>query len=187
MDEEFRKLALRAERGRLLCVGLIVEDDGNTVHRGILGRDRQTMRFHLDEKRTLQSFWRLFENFNTRQDLIIGFNLFDFDLLFLMKRSVIHQVRPSITLSFARYRSQPVYDLMKEWEHWSWNRISLHELALSLNLKSSKEEGLSGPNIYDYFCANRHEEIADYCMRDVELAKRIYALMQFEECDGREV
>jgi Predicted 3'-5' exonuclease related to the exonuclease domain of PolB len=182
MDEEFRKLALKAERGRLLCIGLIVEEGGQILHRGILGRDRRTMSFHMDERRTLHGLWRLFESFDIRRDLVIGFNCFDFDLAFLYKRSTICRVRPAVVLSFARYRSAPIFDVMKEWERWSWNRISLHDLALSLNLKSSKDDGICGANVYDNFCAGRHEEIADYCMRDVELTKRIYSLMQFEEC-----
>src|SRR5438270_13811083 len=53
-EEQFRRLALHAEYGRVLCVGMIVEQDGEIVCHGVLGRERQTMRFHLDEARTLR-------------------------------------------------------------------------------------------------------------------------------------
>jgi 3'-5' exonuclease len=182
-DEEFRGLALDGDWGRVLTIGLVVERDGVEVHRGLLGRERQTMMFHLDEARTLRAFWRLLRGFNPRRDLVVGHNIFDFDLLFLYKRSVIQRVRPSVELSFARYRSRPVFDTMHEWERWKWQRrhISLDELARILGLESSKCEGMDGSKVYDKFCAGCHDEIARYCMRDVELVRQVYYRMVFEE------
>jgi len=40
-DEEFRRLALDGDFGRVLTVGLIIEHDGEVMHRGLLGRDKQ--------------------------------------------------------------------------------------------------------------------------------------------------
>jgi len=181
-DEDFRKLALRGESGRVLCIGLIVEQDGEILHKGILGRDRATLRFHLDEERTLRAFWRLFDGFNPRQDQVIGHNIYDFDLLFLYKRSVVHRVRPYVTLSFARYRSQPIFDTMREWEKWGRSMVSLDNLARALGLESSKQGGITGATVFDHYCAGEHVAIADYCMRDVELTRNIYYRMCFEEC-----
>jgi hypothetical protein len=118
-------------------------------------------------------------DFNPRNDCIIGHNVFDFDLLFLYKRSVIKCVQPAVELSFARYRSQPIYDTMCEWEHWGRNKISLHELAGVLNLESSKQNGLDGSRVYDYYREGRHEEIADYCKRDVAVVRDIFYRMKF--------
>jgi DNA polymerase elongation subunit (family B) len=182
VEEEFRKLALSGEVGRVLAVGVIVERDKEILHQGIIGRDRTTRLFHLDEERTLRSFWRLLADFNPERDLIIGHNIFDFDLSFLLKRSIIHRVRPPVRLSFARYRSRPIYDTMCEWSQWSFKgRVSLDRLAKALGLESSKGQGIDGSRVYDYFCAGCHEEIASYCMRDVELVRQIYLRMNFEE------
>src|SRR5947208_12707510 len=57
VELKFRDLALRAEYGRILAIGLIVEDDDRILHHGVLGRNRLTNQFHLDEAQTLQSFW----------------------------------------------------------------------------------------------------------------------------------
>ncbi len=179
-DEEFRKLALNPHTGKILCIGVIVEQDNQITTRGVLGRCRETGDFHLDESRTLRSFWNLLKDFNTRRDLLIGFNLLDFDLHFLCQRSVIKRVKPSINLCFARFRSQPVFDVMWEFEHWR-HRISLDELAKVLGLQSSKQDGVSGGAIYDLFNQHRHEEIAAYCMKDVELTRSIYYRMNFFE------
>lgn len=182
LEEEFRRLALSGEMGRVLAIGVIVEKDCEILHCGVIGRDRATRLFHLDETRTLRGFWRLFNDFNKERDLIIGHNIFEFDLSFLFKRSIIHRVRPPVKLSFARYRSRPIYDTMCEWNQWSWKgRVSLDQLAKALGLRSSKEDGIDGSRVYNYFRAGCHEEIAAYCMRDVELVRAIYRRMNFDE------
>ena len=179
-DDEFRKLALDGDFGRVLTVGVIVEQDNQITHQGLLGRERQTLMFHLDEVRTLRGFWKLMQGFNTNRDLVIGHNVF-WDLLFLYKRSIVQRVRPSVELSFARYRSQPIYDTMQMWNRWDFRKfISLDKLAKVLGLESSKQQGIDGSKVYDHFCAGCHVEIADYCMRDVRLVRQIYQRMVFE-------
>ena len=179
-DDEYRRLALDGDFGRVLTVGVIVEQDEQIIHRGLLGRERQTMMFHLDEARTLRGFWKLLKGFNLRHDQIIGHNLFDFDLPFLYKRSVIQRVRPAVELPFTRYRSQPIFDTMQQWNKWSPRKsVSLDRLARVLGLESSKRLGIDGGRVYEKFCDGCHQEIADYCMRDVELVREIYYRMSF--------
>jgi hypothetical protein len=180
-EEQFRRLALHAEYGRVLCVGMIVEQEGRVVCRGVLGRERESLRFHLDERRTLRGFWNQLRGFDRRRDLVVGHNVYEFDLPFLYKRSVVQRVRPSVRLSFARYRSRPVFDTMKEWELWAWRpAVKLGELAEVLRLGMTKTEGMDGGCVYDRFREGRHEEIADYCLRDVELTREIYYRLTFE-------
>jgi hypothetical protein len=179
-DEDFRRLALDGDFGRVLTIGLVVEHDEQVIHQGLLGRERQTMMFHLDEARTLRGFWKLLKGFNARRDLVVGHNLFDFDLPFLYKRSIIQRVRPSAELPFTRYRAQPIFDTMHQWNKWSPRKfISLDRLAKVLGLESSKGQGIDGSRVYDKFCAGCHGEIADYCMRDVQLVRDIYYRMSF--------
>jgi 3'-5' exonuclease len=185
-DDEYRRLALDGDFGRVLTVGVIVEQDGQMTHRGLLGRERQTMMFHLDEARTLRGFWKLLKGFNLRHDQIIGHNLFDFDLPFLYKRSVIQRVRPAVDLPFTRYRSRPIFDTMHQWNKWSPRKfVSLDRLARVLGLESSKGWGIDGGKVYEKFCEGCHQEIADYCMRDVELVREIYYRMSFAVEFGR--
>ncbi|HEX8145284.1 MAG TPA: ribonuclease H-like domain-containing protein [Pyrinomonadaceae bacterium] len=182
--EEFRKLSLNGAYGRLLCIGLIVEEDDEITLRGVIGRSRNTKEFHLDEARTLRSFWKLVKEFNPRRDLLIGFNLLDFDLPFICTRSVIKQIKPSFKVCFARFRSHPVFDVMWEFCHWR-HRIKLDDVAKVLGLESSKKNGIDGSTVYDLFLAGRHQEIADYCIRDVELVRKIYRRLNY--LDGPEL
>jgi hypothetical protein len=182
-DEQFRLLSLHAEYGRVLAIGMIVEHDWKVVHCGLLGRERPSGRFHLDEVRTLRSFWKMLNDFNVGRDLIIGHNIMDFDLPFLYKRSLINRVRPSVLLNFARYRSAPIYDTMREWAHWNPQaaHISLDELADVLKVGMTKSNGMDGSRVYDEFLANNHDRIAEYCLQDVQMVRAVYYRMVVPE------
>jgi hypothetical protein len=60
------------------------------------------------------------KTFRPNIDRIVSHNIYDFDLKFILKRPVVHGVRPTVDLSFARYRNQPIFDTMYEWEWWSY-------------------------------------------------------------------
>jgi hypothetical protein len=86
------------------------------------------MMFQLDEARTLRGFRKLLKGFNVSRDLVVVHNVIDFKLpLPLYKRSVIHQVRPTVDLSFARYRSQPIFDTRHQWNNWSPRKLILFD------------------------------------------------------------
>lgn len=181
IDEQFRRLALHAEYGRVLTIGVVVEQGNQILSRGVLGRDRPTGKFHLNETRTLRGFWNFLKDFNIGRDLIVGHNIMDFDLPFVYKRSRIAGVRPSVQFKFARYRSAPVYDTMREWAHWNPQAVplSLAHLAEVLKVGIAKTEGMDGGRVYDEFLAGHDDLIADYCLRDVDLTRAIYYRMNF--------
>jgi hypothetical protein len=180
-EEEFRALALYGEYGRVLSIGVIVERDGEVIQSGVLGRDRQTLLFHLEERRTLVGFWKLMKSFNPGRDLIVGHNVF-WDIRFIMKRSIINRVRPTVKLSLAKYRSQPIFDTMQIWADWDpRSYIGLADLAEVLKLDMSKTEGMDGGKVYERFCEGCHQEIADYNLQDCELVRAIYKVMEYPE------
>lgn len=167
-EEQFRRLALHGEYGRVLTIALTVEHDDQLIHRGLLGRERQTSLFHLDEGRTLRAFWKLMLDFKTGKDLVIGHNVLNFDLPFLYKRSYIHGVKPTVELSFARYRNQPIFDTMQVWSGWDYRYfISLSDLGGILSV-GSKTEGMHGGCVYDYIRKGDHDAVARYALQDVE-------------------
>lgn len=176
-DKDFRKLALKAEKGRILTIGVIIEENGEVTHQGLFGRDRVTGMFHVDEARTLRCFWNLIGKVRENNDLLIGHNILDFDLPFLIKRSIINRVKPP-QISFRRYQKNPIYDTMWEWSLWA-HRISLNDVAEAIGVNSSKTGDIDGSQIYDYYSAGRHEEIGLYCMRDVECTREVYYCINF--------
>jgi predicted PolB exonuclease-like 3'-5' exonuclease len=177
-EEEYRKLSLDAEYARIICIALIIEEEDRIIHRGTLGRDRQSMKFHLDEPRTLRAFWKLVRDFDPFRDIFVGWNILDFDLHTICMRSVIHQVKPSIDLKFRRWVDKPIYDCMWCMENWR-RRISLDEAAKVLGLQTSKTDEVDGSKVWDLFLEGRHQEICDYAMRDTELTRAIYYRLHY--------
>jgi 3'-5' exonuclease len=181
-DENHLKTALNGDFGRLLCIGFIDESPRGEIERGVIGWDARRGVFHGDERITLTEFWLRLKTFRPNIDRIVGHNIYDFDLKFILKRSVVHGVRPTVDLSFARYRNQPIFDTMYEWERWSYgSKASLETLARALGFESSKQNGVNGSQIHSLFEAGEHRVIHDYCLKDVELTRAIYKRMVFEE------
>ena len=129
-----------------------------------------------DEKEILTKFWEAARG----AELFVGFNVMDFDLRFIYQRSVIMGVKPTQQLNFAKFRSNPIYDVMHEWSRWSnLGRTSLHGLAKALGLPSSKEGDIEGKDVAKAYAQGRLKEICRYCEKDVELTRQIYKKMTF--------
>ena len=124
-DTFMRNTSFQGEFGRIFCIGYALDN-------------RETECLFGDEKEILQKFWAIAKDSN----LFIGHNIMEFDFRFIYKRSCILGVRPSRELSFARYRSDPIFDTMKEWEKWGSQGTSLHKLSIALGITSPKEEGI---------------------------------------------
>lgn len=161
-DEYFRLTSFQGEFGRIFCIGYAINDQPAEVLTG-------------DEKNILIEFWQIAKDI----DLFVGHNIMDFDFRFIYKRSIILGVRPTQEISFARYRNSPIFDTMKEWDKWSKHSTSLHKLSVALGVNSPKDQGIDGSKVYDFFLAGKTEEIAKYCVRDVEATREVYKRICF--------
>jgi len=167
-DDEERAIlestSLRGEFGRILCIGYWMEPP--MTQADVLTGDEPEM---------LRRFWEIARG----AALYVGHNILDFDLPFLVKRSIIHRVKP-LPISFARYRSEPVYDTMKQWNLWGRDRIGLDALAKVLGLRTSKG-AIDGSKVAGAHAAGRDAEIYAYCKEDVRLARDVYRRMTFAD------
>jgi 3'-5' exonuclease len=152
--------------GRICCIGIIKEDEKGIIEKAV---------FSGTEKEILTDFW----NAAMGVHRYVGHNVWAFDLPFIFKRSIINGVKP-IPLNFARYRNIPIYDTMMEWELWNVMKAQkLDTLAKVLGLPTSKDE-MDGSMVAQYFKDGRIEDIKKYCMKDVELTRKVYYKMTFE-------
>ena len=167
MEQLYRDTAISGDFGRIFCIGYALEDDKIQIISG-------------DEKKILKEWWMV----AAKGDCFIGHNIMDFDLRFIYKRSIVNKIKPSfkhLNLSFARYRNSPIFDTMKEWEKWSNSYIALDALAKILQLPSSKDGGIDGSQVFDFFLAGKYEKIYEYCKKDVELTRQVYNRMLFKD------
>ncbi len=164
-EDAFKNSGLDGNFGRIFCIAYIKEPPESNKASIIKG----------EEKEILKEFWEIARDV----DVFIGHNVMDFDLKFIYKRSIIHNIRPTRQLNFARYRSMPIYDTMREWEKWSMGNVtSLDTLANIFNFKTSKDK-MCGSEVYGKYLKKRFDEIYEYCKKDVELTRKIYYKMNF--------
>ncbi len=165
-EEFLAETGLDGTFGRIFCISYAINDE--MIH--CICDD--------DEKKMLENFWEAAKEV----DLFIGFNIMDFDLKYIIQRSIIHGVKPKtkVRLSFARYRSEPIYDAMHEWNQWGYGKnVSLDSLARALGLGSSKKN-MDGSEVFTYYKKGKYKEICNYCNADVEVTRNIYKKMNFE-------
>jgi hypothetical protein len=180
--EDHHRSALNGDTGRLLCIGFIDEGGGRRPVKGVLGWNRERGCFDGDETKILRDFWEMIRTFRPCLDRIVGHNIYNFDLPFIYKRSVVCGVRPSVELNFARYRNQPIYDTMCEWEKWNLRHsISLDRLARVLGLESPKTQECDGSRVAELYARGDHETIHAYCLRDVITTRHIYRRLTFAD------
>ena len=167
--EIIKRLSLSAATARILCLAYAIEPEPNSPVEVLRG----------EEPEIIRSFWKLVSDCH----LFVGHNILDFDLRFIYQRSVIHQIKPSREIPFARFRNNPVYDTMHEWSKWGREHASLDLLARALGIPSPKET-LDGSKVYPYYCAGKLADICDYCKRDVETVRQVYRRLTFTRQGG---
>jgi len=153
--------------GRVLCICYSL--DGGPV---------QTIYNGDDEKKNLEDFWKVCETVF----MFVGHNIIDFDMRFLVQRSIILGVKPDLPpkFSFAKYRTDSMFDTMKQWTQWGSESKSLEHVALALDLPTPKD-GIDGSQVNAFHLAGKDKEICDYCVRDVETTVEVYKRMNFSE------
>lgn len=175
-EEYLLKTSFDGAFGRILCIAYAVDD-----------KPVEVLYEGGDEKRVLEKFWEIVKSLSREPNnyqypdyglQFIGHNVMDFDLRFIYQRSIIHKVKPAYDLNFARYRSYPIFDTMKEWVRWSMGAIGLEHLCLALGVPTPKE-GIDGSQVAEFHAKGKDKEICEYCQRDVEATREVYKRMMF--------
>lgn len=124
------------------------------------------------EKQLLELFWSRIEKY----DQFITFNGRVFDCPFIMIRSAINRIKATRNLMPDRYRSQAHIDLMEKLTFLGASRkkFSLHMWCNAFDIKSPKDDGITGMDVKGLFKEGRHLDIARYCLRDVIATKELY-------------
>lgn len=117
------------------------------------------------ESEVLERFWSVVPSF----DQVITYNGRNFDVPFLMQRSLIREVPVSTNLMPYRYRFDGNHlDLA---DVLSWFRATrpygLAPWTQAIGATSPKEGSVAGAEVGAAFAAGRTQEIAEYCLRDV--------------------
>ena len=169
-DKDYDKSSFDGTFSRIVCIGLIAFSDSMEPQGAMAWYGGQ-------EKELLRQFWAWMGQ--RRPALLITHNGLGFDLPFIKKRSIIHQVKPTIEISLAKFRTEPVYDTLAVWSNWeSRNWVKLDVLARVLDVETKSG---SGKQVAEMWQAGRGREIADYCLQDCYVTYACYSKMTFRE------
>lgn len=175
-DELYAKSAFDGTFSRIVCIGLLEFSDQMEARSAVAW-------YGGDERELLRQFWaRLAQD---RPTLFITHNGLGFDLPFIKKRSIIHQVKPSFDINLAKFRTEPVYDTMAIWSNWDtrgWVKLDVLARALQVDTKSGSGEQVAG-----MWEKGQGLELAQYCLQDTYVTYACYCRMNFRQPLSREV
>ncbi len=124
------------------------------------------------EKELLKEFWKIATHYN----LFITFNGHAFDVPFLMIRSAVLKIKPTINLMHNRYNKFPHLDLLDVLSNFGaarW-RKNLHMWCQAFGIESPKAEGISGDNVAELYKNKEYKKIAKYCFGDIVATAKLY-------------
>ena len=169
-DKDYERSSFDGTFSRIICIGAIFFSDAMEPQAAIAW-------YGSGEKELLTRFWDYMGK--ARPALFITHNGLGFDLPFIKKRSIINQVRPTMEINLARYRTEPVYDTQAVWSNWEsrgWVKLDVLARALGVETKSG-----SGKQVAEMWHAGRGKEIAEYCLQDCYVTYACYSKMTFRE------
>ena len=161
IDDEYRKTSFDGTYGQIACIGYAFDDE-----------PVQTVGTHLQmtEHTILADFAA---DINSRKiTKIVGHNVFDFDLEFIKKRSIIKGVKIELPFLASKYDSI-FFDTMTKWS--TQKRISMDKLARVLGIEGKGD--VDGSMVWDMYQRGEDKAIADYCADDVRMVREIYKRM----------
>lgn len=176
VDDEYRRTGLDGSFGQLCVIGFAFEDDKPIALSNIQN----------DERVLLTSFNNWLGNLPENEvfrTTIIGHNVCAFDLRFLMKRYVVNRIKPHPIIHRAAsakpWESDKVFDTMIQWNGTGAKPGgSLEKLCKALGIESPKGD-ITGATVWDAVKAGRIDDVAAYCLRDVEATREAFNRMTF--------
>jgi predicted PolB exonuclease-like 3'-5' exonuclease len=202
--------ALNPLTGQVVCIGTLVHESrkGSALYLAqkpaeeVIEHGGMTIRYKAftDEAALLQHFW---SGMDGKYQAVVTFNGRNFDCPFLMLRSAVLGVRPSINMmagtrwefkvggnSSDRYSGAEHIDLLDKLTFnagfdkiGATRKFNLDFYTKSFGITSPKSETIAGDKVPVFFAEGRSREIAEYCMRDVRATSELYdkwlALLKF--------
>lgn len=126
----------------------------------------------MTESEMLKKFWQVALNYQQ----FVTFNGRAFDAPFLIIRSAVSKIKPSVNLMPYRYGDNLHIDLLDQLTFYGAvrRRGNLHLWTRAFGIKSPKAQGVSGHDVAPLFKAGKFADIARYSAGDVLATKELY-------------
>lgn len=179
--EDFKNgLGFSPFTGQIAAIGVLdVDKNRGAVYYQNSGKQEEEIEVDgvkfkaMSEKEMLERFWEGAKNY----DQFITFNGRSFDVPFLMVRSAVNGVRPSVFLMGYRYdKNSNHIDLMDKlsFQGAVRKKPNLHLVARAFGVKSPKESGITGEDVGRLFKEGKYLEIAKYNVGDLKAKGKFF-------------
>ncbi|UMY66280.1 MULTISPECIES: 3'-5' exonuclease [unclassified Flavobacterium] len=178
-EDFYDRAGIWAEFGKIICISA-----GYFVVKGDIRHFRVTS-FIGEERKLLSDFANLLSNhFSGPQYLLCGHNSKEFDIPFIARRMIIHQLPlPDKLQLFGKKPWEiPHLDTLELWKFGDYKHYtSLKLLTKILGIPSSKDD-IDGSQVgHVYYVENDIDRIVTYCEKDVIAVAQILLRMRREE------
>jgi len=168
LEMEKNKLkAVTPEFGQIICIGLKFEF-GKHEFEGVFLDD--------DEEALLTEFWEFLGTVNPKRTQFVSFNGLSFDVPYIITRSAVHSVKPTIKsfLDLRRYQRFPHFDVCELLANW--NNLKKRKLSVVCDLLGIGNPKLfaNGSDVSRLHAQGKYDEIRTYCLGDVQATYDIY-------------
>lgn len=137
------------------------------------------------ERAIVRDFWSFLRSEDCRGAHFVTFNGRMFDFPFLMLRSAVLGIRPSVNLmEGARYGNANHTDLLDKFTFnmpqsiGATRRYNLDFLTKAFGITSPKSQGVHGGNVAALYAEGQYVTVAEYCLRDVVATWQLYQVWE---------
>lgn len=154
--------------GSLVLFNSDDEDEWNVEEKNITYKG-------MTEVKILETFWK----FIIKSDKVVTFNGRNFDIPFLMMRSTMLKVKPTINLINNRYNITRHIDLLDQFTFYGLTRkFNLDFYCHAFGITSPKSKGITGMEIKELYKADKIKDIAVYCGEDIKATYELYKIWE---------
>ena len=182
VEEAKRYLSLYPYTAKVIAIGMLnsksekelVLYDGE--ENGELIVEEKNIKYKpVSEEKMLSEFWL----YAAKANKVITFNGRSFDIPFLMLRSALLKIKPSVNFIRNRYDSSAHIDLLEQLTFYGLTKkFNLDFYCRSFGIESPKSKGISGMEVKELYNAGKIKEIAVYCGEDVKATFELYKIWE---------
>ncbi len=181
LAKAMERAALDPDYGRILSIGYALgPDEPVTVH--VVGDvwfaeytvqadvDGVLMEYAYSEEDIIKGFWKLFSECGGQA---VGYNILGFDLPYLLRRSMALGIRVPYMPQLAKFRTEPVTDLMMILYNWGSDRYKGLKQVAKLYRIPNEVPDLDGSKVAEMDL----ETLVEYQTSDVKMVQALYQKM----------
>jgi len=160
-EEQAGKMGLDPNFGRICCVSFRDKDKVSSI-------------LSENESELLLETWNVLANYKQ----FATFNGHTFDVPFLIKRSWLLGIVPTVKIDNRKYRIGNHLDLRAILNNWNEYESGTLDFYGRLKLGKGKTEGVDGSMVYPMWQEKKFDEIKEYAEDDAELTWQLFVSMK---------